>query len=190
MHLLPAADRLVQPWKNGGGTTSEVAASPPGVGLEAFDWRISMASVATPGRFSYFDGVDRTLAVIEGRLGLAFDSQAELVELTAASRPYAFPGDIGCFGAPVGGEVIDLNLMVRRGRWTGTIERLASPERVSIAPAARSTIILFRGEGRVRWRSETVLLKPWDAVRLDDAADEPIALAVIGDTYVISLSIR
>ena len=54
------------PWKNGGGTTCEIAASPAGAGMEAFDWRLSMADVAADGPFSNFSDIDRTLVLIEG----------------------------------------------------------------------------------------------------------------------------
>src|SRR5688500_2425780 len=43
-HLTPANYR-VMPWKNGQGTTTEIAAFPPGAGLETFVWRISMADI-------------------------------------------------------------------------------------------------------------------------------------------------
>lgn len=67
-----AARRFV-PWKNGGGRTAEILASPAGAGLDDFAWRISTAEVATSGPFSLFPGVQRCLTVIEGgslRLGL------------------------------------------------------------------------------------------------------------------------
>ena len=53
-------------WKNGGGETAEIAVSPPGAALDAFDWRLSMAKVETDGPFSAFPGIDRTLAILEG----------------------------------------------------------------------------------------------------------------------------
>lgn len=188
--ILPAAERSVQPWKNGGGKTIEIAASPPAAGLGDFDWRISTASVAVPGCFSHFDGVDRTLAVIEGRLELAFDGQAGSIELNAVSRPHTFPGDTGCFGMPIDGIVIDLNVMVRRGRWTGTIERIASPGTVSIVVPSQCAIILFVAGGSLGWRTDTVSLRPWDAIRIDGAAGESFALESDSAVYVIELAPR
>ena len=41
------------PWKNGLGSTLEVARS-HGEGLDDFDWRISIADVKNEGSFSYF----------------------------------------------------------------------------------------------------------------------------------------
>jgi hypothetical protein len=60
--LLRAADHRTMPWKNGGGETTEIAVSPPHAGLADFDWRISMAKVASDGSFSIFPEIDRTFS--------------------------------------------------------------------------------------------------------------------------------
>jgi len=62
MRIIRAADCLVMPWKNGGGTTTEIAVAPEGASLNDFDWRISMAHVGADGPFSSFPGIDRTLS--------------------------------------------------------------------------------------------------------------------------------
>ena len=185
---LPAAERSGRPWKNGGGRTIEIATSPAAAGIGNFDWRISTASVTSAGRFSHFDGVDRTLAVIEGLLRLAFDGQAGLIELNDGSRPHTFPGDISCFATPIDGDVVDLNLMVRRGRWTGTIERIFAPETVSVALTSPCAIILFIERGSLSWRTETASLRARDAIRIDDATGELIALESHGAVYILTLT--
>ena len=64
--VLRAADHRTMPWKNGGGSTTEIAAAPDGAGIDAFDWRVSMAVVAADGPFSEFPGIDRTLSILDG----------------------------------------------------------------------------------------------------------------------------
>lgn len=66
MRVVRHADLVPQPWKNGGGTTREVCAFPPGATLDGFDWRLSMATVAKDGPFSAFPGIDRVLIVLAG----------------------------------------------------------------------------------------------------------------------------
>ncbi|MGH9422598.1 MAG: HutD/Ves family protein, partial [Thermoanaerobaculia bacterium] len=66
MKIVGAADCRTTSWKNDGGVTSEIAIAPSGASLEAFDWRVSMARVASDGPFSEFAGIDRTLAVVSG----------------------------------------------------------------------------------------------------------------------------
>lgn len=105
------------PWKNGGGVTIEIAAAPEGAGLDAIDWRVSMARVETAGPFSLFPGLDRTLAVLEGE-ALTLDIEGRgTVRLDRGSVPYAFPADIAVTGVPTTGGILDLNVMSRRGRW-------------------------------------------------------------------------
>ena len=52
------------PWRNGLGTTTEIAAEPSADGR--FHWRLSIADVAQSGPFSSFEGYDRTIAVVAG----------------------------------------------------------------------------------------------------------------------------
>ena len=131
MRLLRAADRVATPWKNGGGVTREVAAWPPGVGLDDFDWRVSLADVAADGPFSTFPGVDRILTVIAGEsLVLEVDGQSMRLEPGA---PFAFPGEASVAARLTAGPVRDLNVMVRRAAWAARVEpwrgdRIVAPE--------------------------------------------------------------
>ena len=184
--LLPAAGRQARPWKNGGGTTTDIAVFPAGAGMEEFDWRLSMASVTTAGPFSHFDRVDRILAVIEGRLTLAFEADAKVIELGPDSPPYPFSGEVGVIGAPVNGTVVDLNLMTRRGRWAATMERVALPHARTLASA--EALFVFIAEGRLRRDTEIVPMQPLDAIWINQAEGQPVALEGEGDAYVIGLS--
>jgi environmental stress-induced protein Ves len=112
-------------WKNGGGTTREIAAFPPGAGMDDFLWRISAARVATAGPFSRFAGIDRTIAILEGTLRLDVDGHTP-VHLSSDTAPFAFAGDRPTSGTPIGGEVLDLNLMMRRGHGAGMIQPVAA----------------------------------------------------------------
>jgi len=122
MPLLPASARRETRWKNGGGSTAEIAVSPEGAGLDDFDWRVSMARVEGDGPFSAFAGVDRVLTVVEGVLVLEVVGAAP-VTLDAASAPHAFPGDVPTFGRLVDGPVVDLNVMTRRDRFSARVRR-------------------------------------------------------------------
>src|ERR1700744_2152466 len=101
------------PWKNGGGVTREVAIWPRDSAFENFDWRVSIAEVREAGPFSIFENIDRSLSILKGRIELDFGDSK--VGLDAASAPFAFPGYIPCSGRPVAGDVMDLNVMTRRG---------------------------------------------------------------------------
>ena len=147
--VIRAADHRVMRWKNGGGETAEIAVSPQGAGPGDFDWRLSMATVATDGPFSAFPGIDRTLSILEGegiRLRVGTD---EPVELTRSSDPHFFPADAPASADLVSGPVIDLNVMSRRGRVAHTVRRVHLAEPVEIVPGGHE-VAVFCAEGRVQ----------------------------------------
>ena len=119
MHrVLAPADYRRMPWKNGGGVTTEIAAHPPGAGLDAIDWRLSLAEVAVDGPFSRFPGIDRTLVLLDGA-GIRLELAGHVVELRAPYEPCAFSGDVEVDCRLLAGPVRDFNLMLRRERVRG-----------------------------------------------------------------------
>jgi uncharacterized protein len=145
MRILRAAQHVAMPWKNGGGETREIAVHPRGASLEDFGWRISMASVRGDGPFSLFPGVERTLCILEGDgLELAI-AEAPPVILTTASAPLPFACDIPCCARLIGGPVLDLNVMTRRGQFRHHVEML----HISGAREINAPLALFCGSGAV-----------------------------------------
>lgn len=139
MRLLRANDRISTPWKNGGGVTTEIAVFPPGADLGAFGWRVSLATVDADGPFSCFDGVDRVLTVLSGEgIVLEIDG-ATPKRLTPATLPTAFPGDVPADARLMAGTVTDLNVMTRRGAWSGSVTRIRAADHIGLA----DTTMLF-----------------------------------------------
>ena len=64
--LIPADQQAVVPWKNGGGTTTELAQGLARASDQEWSWRISLADVEQSGPFSIFAGIDRITCVVEG----------------------------------------------------------------------------------------------------------------------------
>jgi len=124
MKLLRASDHKRMPWKNGGGETVEITVSPDGAGLADFDWRVSMATVATDGPFSVFPGIDRTLSIIDGEGMTLFIEGREPVRLTQASDPLPFAADLPTSATLIDGTITDLNVMTRRGKLEHSIRRV------------------------------------------------------------------
>lgn len=133
MELLRARDYRRMPWKNGGGETFEIAASPPGAPLDAIDWRLSMASVASDGPFSCFPGIDRTLVILQGEgLQLEVGGAPRTVRLDRQSQPFAFAGDVPLDARLLDGPVTDLNVMSHRERYRHKVQRLQVSGRMVI----------------------------------------------------------
>ena len=117
--LTPSHYRRV-PWKNGLGSTLELAtnAAEPG---GPWTWRLSLADVPTRASFSAFPGVDRHLAVLDGA-GMKLEREAERIEVPREGRAFSFAGEDAIVGTPVGSGVRDANLMLDRTKWTGSLE--------------------------------------------------------------------
>lgn len=114
---LDPATAIAMPWKNGGGTTLQLAISPKGASLEDFVWRISSAQVAVDGAFSSFPGADRSLAVLAGN-GLRLQREDGRIETLHSSDAIAvFAGEEAIDVQLLDGPITDLNLMTRRGAW-------------------------------------------------------------------------
>ncbi|MFS8124401.1 HutD family protein [Rhizobium sp. BR 250] len=127
MTLLRASDYKRMPWKNGGGETVEIAIFPPGSSVEDFDWRISMATVASDGPFSIFPGIDRTLSILQGN-GMALSIAAgDPLLLTKESPLLPFPADVPVNATLPSGPITDLNVMTRRSTFRHVVERHSGP---------------------------------------------------------------
>lgn len=189
MQILRSSDHRVMPWKNGGGSTTEIAIAPDGAGIDAFDWRISMAVVAADGPFSAFPGVDRNLSVIDGA-GLVLHGigpEPQRIERTTA--PFAFPADVAVSATLLGGSITDLNVMTRRGRFGNRVQRIGTAAEVVLADAA---VVFLLAEAPCRVSVDdaaAVALGPRDALRLDDPAGRRLAVAADGpvEAYLIEL---
>jgi uncharacterized protein len=189
--IVRARDCRTMPWKNGGGSTTEIAARPPGVSLETFDWRISMARVASDGPFSVFAGVERTLAVVAGRgLVLTIGDRAP-VTLAAGSPPVSFDGDTPTAARLLAGEITDLNIMTRRGRFSHRLTQFQRPMRGDFADRDDiAVVVALNGGATVASDRETAKLDHGDAAILARARDSGylVTPGSGSDCYLILLS--
>jgi len=142
-------DQQVVPWRNGGGITREIAVSTGAESPFEMLWRVSAATVAAPGPFSRFEGIDRTLAVIAGN-GLVLVTGTDRVTLTTDTAPYAFDGETAIDAYNVDGATIDLNVMTRRGHFVHSIKRIRSAAPVTITGHKDvTTMLFFCGEAEI-----------------------------------------
>jgi uncharacterized protein len=179
--LLRGAALVASPWKNGGGVTREIAvasiASCAGASLDTFAWRVSVADVAQAGPFSRFEGVDRTLVLLEGA-GMLLDETGETSVAHALMQPLdlaRFAGEAAISARLVNGATRDFNLMVRRDAARGTLEVWRESQQRSVQA---QTVLLYcaQGEQEVRVDGDRhVRLEAGDTLRIDtsDTSDTP-----------------
>jgi uncharacterized protein len=115
VQFVPIGAQRVVPWRNGAGSTREVAIDPPDASVDSgFRWRVSMAGVAVDGPFSAFPGVDRSLWLLRGGgLELAMDGQ--VLRLDQPLQRIDFAGETHVHARLLDGPTDDLNVMVSRG---------------------------------------------------------------------------
>ena len=128
--LLPARAYRAMPWRNGLGTTTEIAVEPGADGR--FHWRLSIADVAQSGPFSSFDGYDRTIAVVAGAgMRLAVDGRPTVL-IDQGSAPHDFPGDAATDCRLIDGPIRDFNLIVDRATARGRVVGLSATSSITL----------------------------------------------------------
>ncbi|KAI8608127.1 RmlC-like cupin domain-containing protein [Chytriomyces sp. MP71] len=119
MRIQRSDEHKPMPWKNGKGTTLEIATGAHDTATGDWGWRLSAASVVEDGPFSAFPGIDRFLTVYEGGPLLLMhegtESERELRKFGVA----AFKGDGATIARVPIEPVKDLGLMFVRGRVNG-----------------------------------------------------------------------
>jgi uncharacterized protein len=153
---LRGADARVLPWKNGRGTTRELALWPCGASFERgdFDWRISAAAVAENGPFSPFPGLERVLVLTEGAgLWLEHGGASPRVHVERLA-PYRFAGEWPTSAELCGGPVEDFNVLCRRGKARAEVEVWRVGPEHHTHRAQDEQLFLHLVEGRLEARAE------------------------------------
>lgn len=169
--LIPFASLSPVPWKNGGGSTTEIAIGPPDSGFEDFDWRVSLATIEKDGAFSQFPGVDRTLALVEGH-GMTLDIDGDPVLVTDGDPVIAFDGSSNVTAKLNRGGSTDFNAMTRSDRCYHTFGRRRLTGTSTFVARADITV-LFLAEGEtleLRNEKERIGLVRFDAVVLESGS--------------------
>ncbi|MFH9353722.1 HutD family protein [Kitasatospora sp. NPDC017646] len=162
IQVLRASERPATPWLNGGGVTREIAGFPAGAGLNDFDWRVSLADVASAGPFSPFPGIDRVITLVEGP-GMALTVDEIEHSVDTPFRPFTFSGDATTDCRLLGGPVVDFNVMTRRGRVEAAVDLVTDAGAVRVPPGATVLLVCLAGAATV----EGTELTRYDAALLD-----------------------
>lgn len=110
-------------WKNGQGTTTELAINAGGT-IDDFDWRLSIASVIEDGVFSNFSGYLRQLILIEGN-GIELNhNNTSHDKLTKLLDSATFDGGYQTIGTLYNGPIKDFNIMTKENRYTAKIQTM------------------------------------------------------------------
>jgi hypothetical protein len=192
--LIRPAEHRVMPWKNGLGTTTEIAIEPPGADIAGgrFLWRLSIAQVDRSCAFSAFPGYERTIMVISGEgMELAVGGRAAIC-LDRLYQPLVFSGDDAADCRLIGGPIRDFNLMVDRARLKARLAVVrpgSRPERHGFAGVA-GLIHCLSGTVAVGGLSECPPMAEGDTLRLAKGGGQPRELSLSGGKNAVAALIE
>lgn len=186
--LIPFAGLVPVSWKNGGGSTTEIAIAPPEAGFDDFEWRISLATIAADGAFSQFPGVDRTLVLVGGH-GATLDIEDEgRVAVTADEPVQRFAGEARVQAKLHRGPTTDFNVMTRRDICHHEFGRRRLDGESKFATRADITVLfLAAGDAlTVSSDSERIGMVRFDAVVFDSQALWTLDAAQ-GEVFIVDI---
>ncbi len=160
LRIIRASALVRIPWKNGGGTTAEIAVHPQGAGFDDFGWRLSVADVTSDGAFSIFPGIDRTLVVLAG-VGITLYDDGWSHRLDASSPSLSFSGDRSVTGRLLDGPIRDFNVMTRRGVFSHSVRMIGSE--TFEGPDSWTVCLARRGRCAVKTGGRAYRLEALDA---------------------------
>ncbi len=136
------------PWRNGGGTTRELACFPAGAAMDSFGWRVSIADIRVAGPFSAFPGIDRIITLLDGD-GVRLHTGDGRIDhrLDTPLAPFAFPGEADIHAALIGGDTRDFNVMTRRQDWQAQVDILRGAS--TLPPSDGGLLYVSRGSWTV-----------------------------------------
>ena len=144
--IIRAQDCPPQPWKNGLGTTREIAVHPSGASGNDFLWRVSIAEVDSAAPFSSFPGIDRHIVLLDGAGFTMTLDDDRMHALTTPYAPFAFPGEAKVAVTLADGPTRDFNLMVRRAQARGDVKVWQTS---GICPLDPTIVLIYAARGEI-----------------------------------------
>ncbi|TAM58348.1 MAG: HutD family protein [Rhodanobacter sp.] len=144
--IIRARDCMPQAWKNGFGSTRQIAVQPSTAGSDDFLWRVSVAEVDSAAPFSVFPGIDRHIVLLDGAGFTMTLDDRRTHALTTPLAPFAFPGEAKVAVRLAGGPTRDFNLMVRRALARGTVDVWREP---GVHRLDRQTVLVYAVHGEI-----------------------------------------
>ncbi len=158
--LLESGTRKRMRWRNNLGWTTEIARAPDlsqSADPDAFLWRVSVAEIDADSDFSVFEGIDRSIAVIDGD-GIVLVVDEDVHSVLPGHPAVRFAGEASTSCMLVAGPTRDFNVMTRRGACEHevlTMQLLVSaPESLALGEEEFALIYLASGEANLRLQAE------------------------------------
>jgi environmental stress-induced protein Ves len=135
--LLDPAQYRRTPWKNGGGTSIDIAE-------KGETWRFGRTPIVAPGPFSDYRGFERVQILVAGR-GLVLKTPGVEIDVRTPFRPVRFAGETPVTSHLEAGPVEVVNLIGARGSVDVDLKVLGAGQTLALGPG---THIAYCADGR------------------------------------------
>lgn len=151
-------DHAPVPWANNGGMTREIASGKVvQSALDAWDWRLSLASIDKNGPFSALPGVNRTSVLVDGALDLISGSLTLMWDVPGASHQYDGETPFeACLRSP---SARFFNVMVRKGQADSDLHVYHDDAVLAPANVGTRCLLVLTGRFRVKLPGSTIMLE-------------------------------
>jgi uncharacterized protein len=184
IHFFDCAQLAPEAWANGGGTTKTIAKRASDDG--GLDWRVSLATLNGPAKFSQFPGFDRTLLLLDdGAVDLHSQDGAWFAR---PGQPVQFPGDLLIWASVPARPVEVLNVMTRRGACQAAVH--VASHSLRITAASTQLVLCVAGQ----WSAASALLngvslQPMTGIWIDGRREEIDLRAMGPGARLVSIAI-
>lgn len=145
--LVRSGDRAPVPWRNGQGSTREIARRLLGVRGPHFVWRISVSEVVQDADLAAFAGVQRSATVFDGD-GARLDVAGHECEL-APFRPVTFDGGTAARVLLSSGPVCLLNVLTVSSRMAASVRIADLSDGRPLSLAGATVLVQLTGRATV-----------------------------------------
>lgn len=157
------------PWRNGGGTTTAIAAEPEGASFDDCLWRVDVSDIGRAGPFSHLAGLDRTLVPLASGLVLTIDGTRH--EL-APFEPFAFSGD-SATSCDIATPMQAFNALARHGKAAASVGRWPGAGRIA-GPGVLTFYVVRGGFSVVEGGGRPIQVEAGSAA-IAKTLDQPVA---------------
>lgn len=185
---LHAADYPQMPWKNGAGTTTEIARD-HGAEHTMFGWRLSVADVNASGGFSDFSGYQRIITVLQGE-GMVLTVDAQPTPPLRVFEPFAFDGASSVFCELQEGAIRDFNLIYAPQQYAARLQWFTDDQPVNFYTPA-DMVLVFSASPQLMVQVDAhlpVTLGLHDTLQIDNATAALQHISFAGCGCVIELT--
>ncbi|PHS16334.1 MAG: hypothetical protein COA86_11875 [Kangiella sp.] len=184
--ITPQHDFKKLPWKNGKGSTLELAINENG-SVDNFEWRLSIATVKEDGRFSDFSGYTRNLVLIDGK-GIVLHHNENQTDYLENKLDFStFDGANKTTAILSSGAITDFNLMTRTRDFEGVVETFSELNQIVLKHSQICFIYGLSNSLKIESKELGVLevLPAGDLMQISKEGSNEIDVKVSGENFIL-----